>query len=237
MKKLCFLFLALCCFLIFTAGCAKENENDKLNNLLSTDSYSVESYKLPGNNEVLNCYNKDGKLEKVISKDKNGTIKSFEIYETDEYSNTSKITYYNQDAVVSHYCEMKYDTNGNQTQCSTFNGDGSLRSVTKSEYDQNSNNTKTSNYDSQNNLIGYETYEYNDNNKQIKNIVYSADNKVLQCYKYEYDNQSRMSKMYSLENDLQTVKEYSEYEYGENGKMTKQIRYDSKGNIIETINR
>lgn len=183
-----------------------------------------------------------------------GNLVETYIWDNNETNIRHSITHYTQDNKIQKEETIIPADNYTVVTTYNYNGDGSLLSKTSSSYKDNrlystmifdtqgelTEHTrrtydndllkKTERFDKNDSLIEYSVYEYNDSLQMIKHSVFDKDGNIIKYTVFEYKNNLLISeKYYSSDNSLNN---YNEYTYNNNGTKKSVISYDSDGNLL-----
>jgi len=149
------------------------------------------------------------------------------IIPTDNYS---VVTSYNYDGSGNLLSKTSSSYRDNRLY-STFlcDAQGELTEHTRRTYN-NDLLTKVERFDKNDSLIEYSVYEYNDSLQMIKHSVFDKDGNNIKYTVFEYSNNILIYEKYYSPDD--SLNNYNEYTYNDDGTKKSVISYDSEGNLL-----
>lgn len=124
-------------------------------------------------------FNADGKIVKITYRDENKIMTSIVEYEYDGNGNRTKETVYDKAGSLEYYCVYEYDTNSVKTKETKYNPNGSMETYTVYEYNGDGKVAKDTTYDANGNLEEYTVYEYNVDGYKQKSTTYDKNGNVI----------------------------------------------------------
>lgn len=240
MKKHIPLLLALVLLFSLTA-CGKPTEKENPYRMKTYTSDWYEDGELTSRTENTYIYNDNGFLSQILISE-NGTHTNTLIYETDEYGNTTCVTYKNADggSFVTDYV-LTLDSNHRiirQEQHETV-ADGTISaliSIREAAYDKKGNQTQTTFTRLEDNYTMWTDYAYDHDGNLIEEIIRwnngtegitKENTRNYSITKYEYtEGKLTRCESYNYKDELE---EYEEYTYDETGLIQTALRYHADG--------
>ena len=240
MKKHIPLLLALVLLFSLTA-CGKPTEKENPYRMKTYTSDWYEDGELTSRTENIYIYNDNGFLSQILISE-NGTHTNTLIYETDEYGNTTCVTYKNADggSFVTDYV-LTLDSNHRiirQEQHETV-ADGTISaliSIREAAYDKKGNQTQTTFTRLEDNYTMWTDYAYDHDGNLIEEIIRwnngtegitKENTRNYSITKYEYtEGKLTRCESYNYKDELE---EYEEYTYDETGLIQTALRYHADG--------
>lgn len=171
---------------------------------------------------------------RVISKPSyqyDGSV-AYIVYEYNEQGDMASTSTYNLLGELEQIWVAEYNSDGLCVKSSLYDGSGELQSYNKNIF-ENGLCTRMESYDSQEQMTGYYQYEYNSQGKVSRCTWYTSEGVMESYYECEYDSQGLESKQ--LNYDENGFRDYSLYEYDDQGQMTVYAVYDSQDQITYRV--
>lgn len=174
-----------------------------------------------------------------------GEIEEYELILFDKKGNIieeKKYSNYYQDNYIKKY---KYDKKGNKIEHNWYNLDGEIDRKGVFEYDSKGNNIEESWYDINDNLCTKKVFKYDSKGNNIEYYRYFSDGNLHSKEICQFDSMSnKIKETLYHKNDTTELSYKNKYDlngklletnvYSSEGSLEKSIKYDLKGNIINS---
>lgn len=177
-------------------------------------------------------YGQDGRLEREVWYEMDGSEDTYYLFDYDENGRTTAKRMYDSDGTRGPYFLYDYDTNGNLIRENNYRSDDSLADYTEFQYDANGNKIRADWYVG-GTLGSYTTYEYGAGGDLAKELYCTAEGRIE--IEYLYDENGNLIQKTQYEEDGSVFSKYA-YEYHENGVRKKETSYEVDGTISYEIN-